>query len=218
MNPMKNFCNWTDANAFMRDCFKVDGERTMPDDEFFSTARRLESPLELVMLSAVYAAKRSMRFHESTGAEMVQYLLRDKGLAYVLRAAVPIGSYRADMVLQAEFEEGIFPSGKAPAAVVIECDGFNYHDKTREQACRDRARDRYMQREGFVVARLAGDEILERPFECVFDVFDLALRGIVTVNRDVHQNGGWPVFMRRNEGRDIGPMNIEDYLLKAEAN
>jgi hypothetical protein len=45
----------------------------------------------------------------------------------------------------------------------VECDGFEYHDRTREQAIRDRMRDRTLQESGF---RYAGAEIWADVFGC----------------------------------------------------
>jgi hypothetical protein len=70
-----------------------------------------------------------------------------------------------------------------------------------------------MEREGYVVARFAGDEIVEQPFACALDAYDLALRGLVRTRRDVFPDDGWPVFTRRNEGNDTGPMSRDEFAL-----
>ena len=43
--------------------------------------------------------------------------------------------------------------------VVIECDGHEFHEKTKKQAARDKKRDRDMQIAGWTVLRFAGSEI-----------------------------------------------------------
>jgi len=74
-----------------------------------------------------------------------------------------IGNYRVDLLV------GIFWPGSAPDlkdCVVIECDGHEWHEKTREQAARDKARDRYIQGEVHKVIHFTGSEIFRSPGTC----------------------------------------------------
>lgn len=208
---MENFCTWTDANAFMRACLSLGERAFLAPRDLIEPAQRIESPLELVMLCAIKTADKFIGFHDQAG-DFLREFRQSGGIEFDLRPAVPVGTYRADMIMQAKVDGG----GFQPAPVVVECDGFNYHDKTRAQACHDRARDRYMQRQGYVVARFAGDEIVEQPFACAFEVFDLVLRGVARVDRDAHPPAGWPVFVRRNEGDDSGPLTLNQYYLTSE--
>ena len=50
-------------------------------------------------------------------------------------------------------------SGPDEARLVVECDGFDFHERTKEQASRDRRRDRALQRAGFKVYRYTGSDI-----------------------------------------------------------
>jgi len=59
-----------------------------------------------------------------------------------------IGEYRVDFLVS-------FFSEK----FIIECDGHDFHEKTKEQAGRDKKRDRRLQASGFKVFRFAGSEI-----------------------------------------------------------
>ena len=49
---------------------------------------------------------------------------------------------------------------------VIECDGHDYHEKTKEQAINDRKRDRAFQAEGIPIFRFTGTEIYNDPYSC----------------------------------------------------
>lgn len=55
--------------------------------------------------------------------------------------------------------------------IVIECDGHDFHERTREQAERDRRRDRELQFAGYVVCRFTGTEIVRSPAACSREVF-----------------------------------------------
>jgi len=54
--------------------------------------------------------------------------------------------------------------------VGIEVDGFDYHDRTPEQAERDRARDRALMAAGWVVLRFAAREVIRDADACVQEV------------------------------------------------
>lgn len=54
----------------------------------------------------------------------------------------------------------------------IEIDGFEWHDKTREQAEADKKRERYIQSQGYIVLRFAAREVIRDPDSCVNEVRD----------------------------------------------
>jgi very-short-patch-repair endonuclease len=58
--------------------------------------------------------------------------------------------------------------------LIIECDGHDYHERTKEQARKDRKRDRDLQSEGYTVFRFTGSEIFSDPIACVRQVLDWA--------------------------------------------
>jgi very-short-patch-repair endonuclease len=56
--------------------------------------------------------------------------------------------------------------------VAVECDGHDFHEKTKEQAARDKARDRYLTINGWHVLRFTGSEIHADATGCAFQVLD----------------------------------------------
>lgn len=54
---------------------------------------------------------------------------------------------------------------------VIECDGHEFHERTKEQATRDRSRDRRLQDDGHRVFRFTGSEIYRNPLDCAREVY-----------------------------------------------
>lgn len=62
----------------------------------------------------------------------------------------PVGQYRVDFLVTAEFSDD---------KIVIECDGHEFHEKTKEQAKHDKERDRYLTAQGFKILRYTGSEI-----------------------------------------------------------
>lgn len=68
-----------------------------------------------------------------------------------VKAQAEILTYRCDFL--------ITHSGFKIPGIVVECDGHAFHERTREQAARDRKRDRDMQNAGYIVLRFTGSEI-----------------------------------------------------------
>lgn len=52
---------------------------------------------------------------------------------------------------------------------VIECDGHDFHEKTKAQAMRDKARERNLINDGYTVLRFTGSEIVKNPIKCAIE-------------------------------------------------
>lgn len=59
----------------------------------------------------------------------------------------------------------------------VELDGHDFHEKTREQASRDKARDRALVEEGWIPLRFTGSDVYANPISVVDEV--LGMRGIL---------------------------------------
>lgn len=55
-------------------------------------------------------------------------------------------------------------------SVLVECDGHDFHERTKEQARRDRAKDRFFQHSGLPLLRFTGSEIYKDPFKCANEI------------------------------------------------
>lgn len=80
---------------------------------------------------------------------------------------VKIGPYRVDVLLEWTGDAG----GGLPAvaSLIVELDGHDFHEKTKEQAARDKKRDRYLQSLGYRVLRYSGSEIWRAPGEAAHE-------------------------------------------------
>ena len=54
--------------------------------------------------------------------------------------------------------------------VVVECDGHEFHERTKEQAENDKSRDRLLSSRGWKVLRFTGSEIYRDPVGCVNEI------------------------------------------------
>lgn len=80
--------------------------------------------------------------------------------AFIYTPQVEIGKYRVDFECRlASDREKKF---------IIECDGHDFHEKTKEQVAYDKQRERYLVSKGYKVLRFSGSEILN-DFEQIKD-------------------------------------------------
>ena len=110
--------------------------KLMPDlpDEIFESAKNCESPIEQLLTCAL---------------SIVIFSLEQQCRPRIA-TQVPIGKYRADIVLV---------GGPSSRGTVIECDGAAFHrDKEK-----DRKRTRDIEAEGYTVLRASGSEIYHNP-------------------------------------------------------
>jgi very-short-patch-repair endonuclease len=110
------------------------------------------------------------RFCEDSGC----ILLHGPAAKVVLVPQARLGKYRADFLVVAKDYTG-HPDFDSPRiAFVIECDGHDYHERTKEQAARDKSRDRALATAGLTVLRFTGSEIWTRPRDCADQAWEMA--------------------------------------------
>ena len=69
----------------------------------------------------------------------------------------PIGRYRVDFCVP-------------EVQLVIEIDGHEFHERTKEQASHDKGRDRAMVADGYQVLRFTGSEVWNAPSKCAGEI------------------------------------------------
>ena len=160
-----------------------------------------ESPIELPMALAMMTVarhegwsvklvdsdgnERGDRFEPSGGTRFAEMMLR-------IEPQAQLGEHRVDFVLTLDgsigTDKGLVRS--ASRRMVVECNGHEFHERTREQASRDRERDRLLQSFGFLVYRYAGRDIWHDVFKCAAEAL-YSLSGSVATALSAHR-GGFP--------------------------
>lgn len=74
----------------------------------------------------------------------------------------------------ADFLVTVWDESGSKHRAVIECDGHDFHERTKEQAERDRSRDRRLQAEGVRIFRFTGREIHRDASEVAYEVLEWA--------------------------------------------
>lgn len=87
-----------------------------------------------------------------------------------------IGEYRVDFLFMLK---DIIRGTEIQRKLVIECDGHDFHERTKEQAAADRARDRWLQAQDYTVFRFTGSEIWADPLKCAEQVHDWAANAAI---------------------------------------
>lgn len=74
-----------------------------------------------------------------------------------------IGSYTADFAIICQHNDKM-------KMIAVECDGHDFHEKTKAQAGHDKKRDRYFTAQGFKILRFTGSEIYQKVDECIDEI------------------------------------------------
>ena len=88
---------------------------------------------------------------------------------FYIHPQMPVRQYRADFGVILHSHYGTY-------RVVAECDGHQWHEKDKEQAARDKARDRAFLEEGWPTMRFTGSEIHKDAMSCADQVGDFLMQ------------------------------------------
>lgn len=125
---------------------------------------KCESPIELGLLKAFIALRLVDRRIRLDGLPTGPLATEWEATVYPQHKS---GGYRIDFAVHVT-------AGQRSAWIAVECDGHDFHERTKEQAARDKARDRALTAAGFRVMRFTGSEIHTSPMNCALQVSSLA--------------------------------------------
>lgn len=125
-----------------------------------------ESPIEVALGAAFLVADRLYYLRPNLGVTLA-WASDEKSYradAVLLIPQFPWNGYRIDFALRVpQYRCGY---------IFIECDGHDFHERTKEQAARDRAKDRLIQQAGYPILRFTGSEIYRNTGNCADQIFD----------------------------------------------
>jgi very-short-patch-repair endonuclease len=128
----------------------------------------VDSPIEEAFLWALTgtALSRCMEVELTKG-----WVIGDGPERLVIEPQAKVRRYRVDFRLG--FVSHMTNDGAPKSAeMFVECDGHDYHERTKAQAAKDRSRDRVLQTMGMPVFRFTGSEIFKDPLACARQVLD----------------------------------------------
>lgn len=62
--------------------------------------------------------------------------------------------------------------------IIIECDGHQFHQKTKEQVKKDNEREYDLKMAGYEIIRFSGSQIYNEPFKCAEDAYNYIMKSI----------------------------------------
>lgn len=130
-------------------------------DNYRFVVELTESPIELALLVPLLIDVHWLRPHP-IDLEQESFGDRVGVLSIVPQAA--IGPYRIDIALYEKWYDG------SEVKLAIECDGHEFHQRTKEQAARDKRRDRFLLSQGWTPLRFTGSEIHRDAAQCVEEI------------------------------------------------
>ncbi len=128
----------------------------------------MASPIEDAMLTALGRAAPRWFLLDQSDSLVLHW--RDDRYIFVQRNR-PLLTYRVDILLAPGLPAARF-------GLAIECDGHEFHDRTKQQAAYDRARDRELLLQDITTIRFTGSEIFHSPERCANEalkIFDRLL-------------------------------------------
>lgn len=128
---------------------------------------RCQSPIEVNLLAALLITKgTTLELEEGNTCRHGIGAFVGYGSG-VLAVQQEVAGYRVDFAAWPVGREGIVDVRR----VVIEADGHDFHERTRDQAARDRRMDRELQARGWTVLRFTGSEIHREPERCAWEAW-----------------------------------------------
>lgn len=141
-----------------------------------------ESPIEKILATAIVVSVNIGQYGFFKLLYSPEHSIETYGTVRV-EFQKQIGNYRADIVFT-------MWNAKKNVELVVECDGHDFHERTKEQAARDRARDRSMTLEGKTVLRFTGSEIYNNPMGCAEQVVSWCYGQIYEREKNEGMHGG----------------------------
>lgn len=129
-----------------------------PIERLFITALSVVADQRHRSIEAIYILKAS---DDLAQFQDIAETAGENGSAAFCQSQVKLAGWRVDFVLH---YPDIEVSRWSLKKLLIECDGHDFHERTKEQAKRDRSRDRAAQYEGLPILRFTGSEIWNDPY------------------------------------------------------
>jgi very-short-patch-repair endonuclease len=83
--------------------------------------------------------------------------------------------YIVDFFFESDQYVNLFETNKK---IIIECDGYNFHQKTKEQIKHDNEREYDLKMAGYEIIRFSGSQIYNEPFKCAEDTYNYIMHAI----------------------------------------
>ena len=172
------------------------------DDEFKLIRRGLnicESPIEQMFLVGIIQhwyptypvnEEESLRFHSRLTNFISLDFVSEVFVEIHLQQEIGLDTkvFRVDLLLEVAgscfvpVSADCWQRDQRNLRIVVEVDGHQYHERTREQARRDKSRDRLFSKHGYIVVRYTGSEIFREVYRAVQELAELIYARLFSVS------------------------------------
>ena len=123
---------------------------------------KCESPIEREMLHLLIDI-----YYEIINSD-INYIFKINEFSNQKSIKTENNTYRADFYFEFSF---IYQKKEIDnLKLIIECDGHEFHEKTKEQVIKNNQRDRDLQNKGYEILHFSGSEILKNILQCREDI------------------------------------------------
>lgn len=125
--------------------------------------RGVESPIERYFYIALAEACLYMSSSPRGTVLPVAWATKSVEEQELVKGRIHIWAQYRALDWPADFVLGTISATGRKCFAIIECDGHDFHERTKEQAARDRDRDRPVQEMGWRIMRFTGSELYREP-------------------------------------------------------
>lgn len=129
----------------------------------------MQSPIEDMFWIACQALAEAAFVPCNPGPEMDKNWEPVLGYGLFIQPQRQIGTYHVDFLLT---QNNIGPDSLL-RPLVVELDGHDFHDKDKRQRSYEKARDRFLVKEGYRVIHFTGSDVVADPFKVAYEALEL---------------------------------------------
>lgn len=108
-------------------------------------------------------------------------------ISFWLQSQAPVKcnnkNYRADFMFNTEEYDLCDIKFENDYKLIIECDGHDFHEKTKAQVTKNNERDMDLKKAGYDVIHFNGSQIFNNPMKCANDTIDLIIENIGKITK-----------------------------------
>lgn len=141
-----------------------------------------ESPIECMLFEALacYVRCGGCEYRSvvvpKNNKDMARFLAAEDATMLLVQPQAQLPGWRVDFLIYA-WDYGRATGRAQWRRLIVECDGHDFHERTKKQAARDRSRDRAAQLSGATILRFTGSEIFADPLACARQITDWGVMG-----------------------------------------
>lgn len=154
---------------------KLESDRFSQEMHANCLERGLESPIEDLFWIACHAMCKANYLDINPEPIFTKNCEPELVSGIYIKPQAKIGTYKVDFLIS---QHGIGPDDVLKP-IVVELDGHDFHDKDKRQRSYEKARDRYLIKQGYKVFHYTGSDVVADPFKVAFEC--LSMLGMTAV-------------------------------------